>query len=158
MAYTQVTPPQGNINNLPPAPYNGNHETIQGAMHLIDAMLAEVYGLLATAGIVTTNTTTNTPGSGSFTGFSPTGFNSTTGILIVNADNSGTTLNDLTPGYNGQRVRVVNGGGTGTLTLTNAYSGSTASHRFSGEGDAALPPAGGWDIMYCAGTVNRWIL
>ena len=158
MAYTQVTPPQGNINNLPPAPYNGNHETIQGAMHLIDGMFVELYGIIPGGSAGGALISDAAPGSGSITGYAPGGFGSATTRLDIAADDAGTSINDLPVGYDGQRVRVRNIGANGTLTLVNANSGSTAAKRFSGQGNAGMPPGDSWDIIYYAGSVNRWTL
>jgi len=159
VAYVQITPPPGTINNLPPAPFNGNHETIQGAFHLQDAMNSEIYTLLLAGGLApATQTTDASPASGAITAYAPAGFGSTTGLLNAPANNSGTSLNDLTPGVNNQQLRIRNTGATGILTLISAYSGSVAAHRFSGVGNVDLAPGDSLVVTYYTGSVNRWVM
>lgn len=99
--------------------------------------------------------TDNTPGVGAVTGYSPSGFGSTTGRLDIVADDAGTTINDLPIGFDGQRVRIRNKGLVGTLTLTNANAGSAAATRFAGAGDAGIVPGDSLDIVYYSSD-QRW--
>lgn len=155
MGYVQITRPYGDLNHQPATPYNGQLETLQGVMRLIDAMLAELYGAsgITSFGLVTDST----PGSGALTGYAPTGFGTTTGRLDVVSNAADTTLNDLTAGYDGQSLRIRNTG-TGTLTLTAENALSTANTRFSGVGDVGIAAGDCLDVMYYAGSVNRWVM
>lgn len=156
MAYTQITRPYGDLNHQPAAPYDGRLESIQGVIRLIDAMLAEIYGNPVSGG-ATFGLVTDSPGAGSLTGYAPTGFGTTTGRLDIAASASDTTINDLPIGSDGQRVRIRNTG-SGTLALTSENSGSTAATRFSGAGDVALMAGDSVDVIYYAGSTNRWIM
>jgi hypothetical protein len=156
MSYVQITPQYGDLNRLPAVQYKGHLEELQGVIRLIDAMLAELYGSVGgsgTAGVLITNT----PGAGTITGFAPTGFGVTTDRLDVVSDAANTTLNDMTAGFDGQRIRIRNTG-TGTLYLINENAGSTAANRFKGAGDVGIAPNDCVDVVYYAGSVNRWVM
>ncbi len=154
----QLTPPLGDINFLQARQYTGHLEDLQGVFRLIDAMLIELYAGVGGGGAgVGVLVTDSAPGSGARTGYAPTGFSETTDRLDVAADAANTTLNDLTAGFDGQRVRIRNTG-TGILTLTNENSGSTAANRFSGIGDVGLLPGEVSDVVYYAGSVSRWTM
>lgn len=156
MSYVQITRPLGDLNRLPAKPYDGTLESIQGAFRLLDAMLQELYGGAggsSGAGALITST----PGSGATTAYAPTGFGITTDRLDVVSDAADSILNDLTPGFDGQKVRVRNTG-TGTLTLTSENAASTAAWRFTGAGDVSIAPGDSLQIVYYLGSVNRWTL
>lgn len=119
----------------------------------LNANFAELY---SGAGVGTH--ITNTPGAGTITGFTPTGFGAAVDRLSVAADATNTTLNDLTAGFDGQKVRLRNTGAVGTLTLTNENAGSSAAARFSGIGNVAIPPGDKVDLIYYAGSTNRWTM
>ncbi len=159
MAYVQITRPYGDLNRLPATQYNGNLETLQGVIRLIDAMMQELYGSVGGAGGpgAAGSLITNTPGAGTITGFAPTGFGVTTGRLDIVSDATGTTLNDLTAGFDGQRLCIRNTG-TGTLTLTSQNSGSTAASRFAGVGDVGIIAGDKADLIYYGGSVARWVM
>lgn len=154
MGYVQITPPYGDINRLPAVQYKGHLEELQGVLRLVDGMLRELYQ--ATSGIVGSLLVDSTPGSGSVTGYDP-GMTIYIDRLDIAASVSDTTINDLPAGFDGQRLRVRNTG-TGTLTLTDENSGSTAANRFSGIGDVSLLPGEKVDLIYYAGSVNRWTM
>lgn len=156
MAYVQITRPRGDLNNQPATPFNGNLETLQGCIRLIDAALAELYAA-GFSGATGGTRISNTPGAGAITGFAPTGLSSLVDRLDVISDATDTTLNDMTAGYDGQRLRIRNTG-SGTLTLINENAGSTASTRFSGVGDVAIPAGDKADLIYYAGSINRWTM
>lgn len=156
MAYVQITRPYGDLNHQPAVPFNGQLETLQGVIRLIDAQLAELYAAAFT-GVIGGTLVASTPGAGSVTGYSP-GITIYVDRLDVAADDTNTTINDLTAGFDGQRLRIRNTGAVGTLTLTNANAGSTAATRFSGVGDIALLPGDSMEIRYYAGSVNRWVM
>lgn len=156
MAYTQITRPYGDLNHQPAVQYNGTLETLQGVIRLIDAQLQELYAAAYT-GTIGGALVSNTPGAGTITGFAPTGFGITTDRLDVVSDASDTTLNDLTAGYDGQRLRIRNTG-SGMLTLVSENAGSTASTRFSGVGDVGILAGDKVDLIYYAGSVNRWVM
>jgi hypothetical protein len=159
MSYVQITPQYGDLNRLPAVQYKGHLEELQGVIRLIDAMLAELYGSVGSGGgsvPATGSLVTDTPGSGSHTGYAPA-IGVTTGRLDIVADAAGTTLNDMTAGFDGQRIRIRNTG-SGVLALTNQNAGSTAANRFSGSSDAGLYPGDKLDVIYYGGSVNRWIM
>ncbi len=186
MAYRQITRPQGDLNNLPPAQYDGNYETIQGVVRLIDSQLHDLWtsavtgvpgpqgpagdpgptGATGATGPAGANglsalgirVTDSSPGVGPVTGYSPPTFDSTCDRLDIAANNSGTTINDLPAGADGQRVRIRNTGAVGTITLVMENVGSTGNTRFTGEGDAGIAPGGRVDIVYYGGSVQRWVL
>lgn len=156
MAYVQITRPYGDLNHQPAVPYNGTLETLQGVVRMIDTQLAEL-DAAAFSGVVAGTLVTSSPGAGSVTGYAP-GITNRTDRLDAAADDTGTTLNDLTAGFDGQRLRLRNTGSTGVLTLTNENAGSTASTRFSGVGDVGIYPGDKVDLIYYGGSVNRWVM
>ncbi len=158
MSYRPLTRPVGDLNSLPAVQYNGNLETLQGVIRLADAMLAELYGSLgAGTGTGAGFLITTTPGAGLITGHAPAGFGVTTDREDVVSDAANTILGDHTAGYDGQRLRIRNTG-SGLLILVNQNSGSTASARFSGVGDVAIPSGDKVDVVYYGGSVNRWTM
>ncbi len=159
MSYRALTRPYGDINRLPAVQYDGNLETLQGVIRLIDAMMQELYGSVGGAGGpgAAGSLITNTPGAGTITGFAPTGFGVTTGRLDIVSDAADTTLNDLTAGFDGQRLCIRNTG-TGTLFLISQNSGSTAANRFSGINDLGILAGDKADLIYYGGSVNRWVM
>ncbi len=156
MARYQITPIFGDINQLPAIMYRGHLEDLQGVMRLIEANFIELYsgGVTSVAGVLVTD---SAPGAGAITNYAPTSFGATSDRLDVAAHASNTTLNDLPAGFDGQRVRIRNTG-SGILTLTNENSGSTAAKRFTGIGDVAVWPSDKVDIVYYAGSINRWTM
>ncbi len=157
MAYRALTRPYGDLNSLPATQYNGNLETLQGVIRLIDAMMQELYGGAGGSGGGATGALiTSSPGAGSVTGYAP-GIALTVGRLDIASDAADTQINDLTAGFDGQFLRIRNTG-TGTLTLVSENAGSTAANRFTGSGDVNIAPGDKADLIYYGGSVNRWVM
>ncbi|MES1993137.1 MAG: hypothetical protein V4457_05925 [Pseudomonadota bacterium] len=121
-----------------------------------NANYEELYNAIGLGGIGVV--TDAVPGAGSITGYSPIGFTTATTVLVILADDTGTQINDLPIGASGQRVRVINGGAVGDLTLTDENAGSTAAKRFSGSSDMPISAGDCVDILYVAGSINRWTM
>lgn len=140
-------------------PYTLDKQNL-GTLNLdeLNIMLAQLFALAGSGSPATALVTDSAPGAGAITNYTPAGFDATTGRLDVAANDAGTQLNDLPVGTDAQRVRVRNTGLVGELGLNNAVAGSTAAKRFSGAGNVGLPPGDSVDVVYYAGSVNRWTM
>jgi hypothetical protein len=82
-------------------------------------------------------------------------FPSGAGRLYINPSTNDISLTGLVAGADGQQIIVFNTGSTYTITLVNQSASSTAANRFSGQGDAAIPPGGQQYVIYSS-TLGRW--
>ena len=181
MARQQIVTAQGDVDNQPPVMYRGRLEEIPGCLRLVEANFIELYGTgtpsvgpqgppgaagpAGPAGAQGPSGTSagpgvlvaNTPGSGSIAGFSPSGFSSTTDRLDITTSGSDLTIGALPVGTDSQRVRIRNVGNA-NLILTSEDTGETAATRFLGAGTVTVPAGDNVDIVYYAGSVNRWTM
>jgi hypothetical protein len=161
MAYQQFVANRGDVDNQAPAIYTGKLEDLMGCLRLIQADIVELYSVIANNGVViggTSLVTDTSPGVGPVTGYAPSGFGTTSTRLDIQANASNTTINDLPIGADNQNVRIRNTGSAGILILISENAGSTAAKRFLGKSDMGLAPNETIDLVYYAGSVNRWTM
>ncbi len=138
---------------------DGDHtgDTVRGVFVKLKAMIQELYaltggsgtGYLAPTAITAASTNDYDPGSSFPTNYS---------WLDLNPSTNDITLTGLLAGTDGQSVSIRNIGSTYTIYLTNASNLSLAANRFSGEGDAGIPPGAIERMTYRALPSPRWAI
>jgi hypothetical protein len=78
------------------------------------------------------------------------------GMIDLDSTAGVANITGLAAGYDGQRItlRLTT---ASAVTLNNANGGSSASNQFSGTGDSVLAQGLAIDIVYYAGSVNKWV-
>lgn len=78
------------------------------------------------------------------------------GMIDLDSTAGVANITGLAAGYDGQRI-TIRLTTASAVTLNNANGGSTASNQFAGAGDQVLAQGLAVDIVYYAGSVNRWV-
>lgn len=96
--------------------------------------------------------------SGTTNNLEPVGFGTGTQRLEITANSSGSTLTGLQAGEDGQTIMIVNIAASGSLTIDEQSSSSTAANRFLSNANATVAAAGGSVIAQYSAPQQRWII
>lgn len=94
--------------------------------------------------------------SGNVNDYDPTGWSGGVTTIEVDGGAADRTITGLAATVDGHRARIVNTGTTNDLILSNQSSSSSAANRFLAKSDMRLSPGTPLELIYTAGTVNRW--
>jgi hypothetical protein len=96
--------------------------------------------------------------AGALNNVAPVGFDLTTAFLLVDTNAGNTQWGGIvTPGVHGQRVVIINGG-PNQLRLDALAGGSAAANQFYEATNLILLTRMATEIIYCTGTLNKWIV
>lgn len=101
------------------------------------------------------------PAAGPSNDVNPAGFSSSVGRVEVDLTLGSANWTGLLAGSDGQIVLVsviAPNLTANTLTLNNQNAGSSAANRFRGSDDTVIVFGNTLQIVYYAGTVNRWVI
>lgn len=97
------------------------------------------------------------PAAGTIDNYNPAGFGPTVNRFDVDTTAGDVTVTGFIAGIDNQPV-IWSNTGANNLTLNNQDAGSLAANRFRASDAFVIPSGGSLQVIYYAGTVNRWVI